>query len=100
MPALRRSALITLAVRANLVERLWFSHLRVCRNYTCRTLAYLVLIGQLPVPVPACHHHAAAMPTVVCLLTLQGMQAAAGRALPVHISEWGPPLILLARVHR
>ena len=34
------------------------------------------------------------------LLTLQGMQAQAGRALPPHISEWGPPLVLLARVHR
>jgi hypothetical protein len=33
-------------------------------------------------------------------LTLQGMQAEAGRALPPHISEWGPPLVLLARVHR
>ena len=29
VPALRRSALITLAVRSHLVERLWFSHLRV-----------------------------------------------------------------------
>ncbi len=32
---------------------------------------------------------------------LQGMQAAAGgRALPAAMSAWGPPLVLLARVHR
>lgn len=32
---------------------------------------------------------------------LQGMQAAAGgRALPAEMSAWGPPLVLLARVHR
>ena len=94
MPALRRSALITLAVRSNLVVRLWFSHLRVCHTW------HVVSLHLLPALLFSMLAHGSYHPWCVLLLALQGMQAEAGRALPPHISEWGPPLVLLARVHR